>query len=508
MRRIVFVFACILLSCGELFSQHKPLSPVVNIPGVFKEEYEGVEKGTPFVLQKVVKLKKDPGPGVSRNQAVLVMDGVQFGLPMNMLGVLAFRPDDKNAFWQIEQLSNDLIAYYEKKGYQESMRKEQAQEADDYLRELEQSNLFYEDAAVEDYLQCMLLSIVPDRMVVNLMGGVPHVRILKSPSPDMLMLANHCLLVSTGMLTTLDTEEELFAMLSREVAHYVLDHAMITVNKAITRAKRAEFWGTVMEGAALVSEAYLSERYDYYEPGAVFATAELVGALVNYNVLNRMGLDYSEAQEKEADEVAKRFLQLTGKNCGALVSALTKVKAYYTRLGDFKPLTGNGAYATLPARLEKLGKAPEGTTEDRIYLKKTSGVVSYEATLQDYNKNYKESRRLATKNVANGMACPDDYLMVARSIMKQSNTPEANRECLSYLDQADALSKGANLNSCKMRILLLLRANKQMDAVDLLHRYQDLLNAVYQQPHTEEDARWIAAEHTWAEKLLERTYIM
>lgn len=79
---------------------------------------------------------------------------------------------------------------------------------------------------------------------------------------------------------------------------------------------------------------------------------------------------------------------------------------------------------------------------------------------------------------------------------------------MAYLDKADEVSKVTNLNICKMKILLLFRENKQMDAVGLLHQYQNLLDAMFQQPHTEEDAQWITAEHTWAEKLLNRTYIM
>lgn len=506
MKRSILLLAFILIECGFLFAQSRQLSPVVNIKGVFKKEYQGIKKGTPFVLQRVVKLKKAPEQGVSRTQAVLIADGVQFGLPMNLFDMVELQPDDKNTFWQSKQLSNDLISYYEKKGYQEAMRKEQSQEADEYLRELEKSNLFYEDAAVEDYLQCLLLSIIPEQMAVN-REGVPQIRVLKSPSPDMLMLGNHCLLVSTGMLTTLDTEEELYSVLAREVAHYVLDHAIITVNKNIARARRAEFWGAVVNEVVAATEEYLYERYDYYVPGLIFTTNDVVQALVNENIMNRMGLDYSEKQEEEADEVVGKFMDLMGKNRGALVSALTKINAYYERERDVEALSKYGIYGSLAKRLEKMGKAPM-MEEDRNYLKKVSGVVSFEAAMQDYNKDYKESRRIAMKNINNGMACSDDYLMVARSIMKLSNTQEANKECVAYLDKADEVSKVTNLNICKMRILLLLRENKQMDAVGLLHQYQSLLDAMFQQSHTEEDAQWIAAEHTWAEKLLARTYIM
>lgn len=44
-----------------------------------------------------------------------------------------------------------------------------------------------------------------------------------------------------GLLTTLDTKEKLYAIISREVAHKALNHSIITTNKNLARAKRAEF---------------------------------------------------------------------------------------------------------------------------------------------------------------------------------------------------------------------------------------------------------------------------
>ena len=38
--------------------------------------------------------------------------------------------------------------------------------------------------------------------------AIPYVRLIKSPAPDILMLGNGCMLISTGMLTLLDNEED------------------------------------------------------------------------------------------------------------------------------------------------------------------------------------------------------------------------------------------------------------------------------------------------------------
>ena len=79
--------------------------------------------------------------------------------------------------------------------------------------------------------------------------------------------------------------------------------------------------------------------------------------------------------------------------------------------------------------------------KDRIFLKRMRSIVSFEATMQDYNKLYKNSYRMAMKNIDNLLAAADDYLLVARSLMKQSNTPESNEECWLYLEKADMIAE-------------------------------------------------------------------
>ena len=135
-------------------------------------------------------------------------------------------------------------------------------------------------------------------------------------------------------------------------------------------------------------------------------------------------------------------------------------------------------------------------------------VVSYEAAMHDYNQDYENSRRLAMKNINHVLETPYDYFIVARSLMKQTNDPATNAECLFYLDKADMISETEDINITKLRILLLLRENKQTQAVEHLKKYQRLLDIMYQQPHTEEDAQWITEEYQWAQKLLERIFIL
>ena len=127
-----------------------------------------------------------------------------------------------------------------------------------------------------------------------------------------------------------------------------------------------------------------------------------------------------------------------------------------------------------------------------------------EAAMHDYNQDYENSRRLAMKNINHVLETPYDYFIVARSLMKQTNAPATNAECLLYLDKADMISETEDIT--KLRILLLMRENKQTQTVEHLKKYQRLLDIMHQQPHTEEDAQWITEEYQWA--LLERIFIL
>ena len=488
----------------------KPITGYLNIQGSIKKDCEltcgsFLKKGTPVSLQYVTKLKKYDDSD-SPYQAVFWANGKQRYMSINRMEEL-FQTEklSKDQFWQLVELSK--VKYYIKNNEHKDLRREQILEAESYIEELEKAKLFYNDAAIEDYLQCLILEIMPENLLFRNDLPKPVVRILKSAAPDIMTLSNNMLLLSTGMLTTLDTEDELVAILSREVSHYLLDHALITVKKNIARANRARFWGAVADGVVAATEEFLYERYDHYTPGLFFTTNAIVQTLINTDIANRMGIDYSESQEKEADKWATRYLDSQEKNTSALCSALHKIKAYYERDKASDALTKYGIYGTLLNRVNEMG-LPQDQPEDRKYLRTMMSIVSYEAAMHDYNKDYTNAQRLAMKNIKHGLGTSDDYLMMARGLMKQANTPEINAECMLYLDKADMISEVENVNITKIRILLLLREKKHQQAIEQLKKYQQLLDIMYQQPHTEEDALWITEEHTWAKKLLERIFIL
>ena len=511
MKQLVLILFFLCTICTELSAQKNitSLSPTINIKGVVKEDIREIKAGTPFTLQRFVKLTQYQPSDPNYRQAVLIVNGQQQGVGLNDMYKLEFTPTDPNTFWLAAQINSRLVQYYETKGLQETMRKEMENEANTYLDELEKAGMIYEDAAMEDYVHCIMLSMIPKEFIAE-RYGMPYIRILKSPNPDILMLSNNCMLVSSGLLTLLDTEDELFGMLARETAHYVLDHAVITVNKNINRANRAAFWSGVADVAGLAIEAALYNKYENYVPGAIFTTNAIVQTLVNYDIYNRMGLDYSKQQEKEADDVAVQFMQFMKKDPSALISAQNKILQYYLEIKDKSVLEKYGIYSSLEERLTRLQKKYplKETGKDPIYLKRTSGLISFSAAMMEYNRDYIQAMKLAQKNINNKMASSDDYVVMAKCIMKQDNSAESNLKSWEMLKKAESLSEFSNVNISKQKILLLLRDNKQKDAVAEVNQYIQMLNDIKQTPHSETDELWLAKEYHWTTTLMKQLYIL
>ena len=92
--------------------------------------------------------------------------------------------------------------------------------------------------------------------------------------------------------------------------------------------------------------------------------------------------------------------------------------------------------------------------------------------------------------------------------MKQDNSAESNLKSWEMLKKAESLSEFSNVNISKQKILLLLRDNKQKDAVAEVNQYIQMLNDIKQTPHSETDELWLAKECHWATTLMKQLYIL
>lgn len=336
--------------------------------------------------------------------------------------------------------------------------------------------------------------------------GLSSIRILKSPGPDSYMLPNGTLIITTGLLATLESEEELTAILASEMAHYVLDHQVVNVHKQLVRAQRAEFWGSIVQGLAEGVDMSLSERYEYYVPGTVSDLTYIISAAVINGMNERMGMLYTDKQITQSDRIASDYLQMNNIDPKYLASALTKIWNYYHAQRDFYVLSKRGNYAQLWERLQLAGN--ETKEANHAYLKKVSGVITSNAIIQMMKKDYEAAAILAQKNIDNEVATDDDYIILAKANMGMYNTPEENEHSMKLIQKAISMTNIPNVNAYKQEILLLLRMNKQGKGADALKTYINILDQIKQHATISEDINWAIGEINWADKLLQRVSIM
>mgnify|MGYP000011892201 FL=1 len=318
------------------------------------------------------------------------------------------------------------------------------------------------------------------------------------------MLPNGTMLISTGLLCTLDSEDELAAIIANEMSHFVLDHQVNNIYRAERRAKRAAFGGTVLAVTAEVAleVAYWDDDDTALGVGAV-ASIGSVAALLNVNVVNRLGMNYKNNQEYAADRVARELLEFKGMNPDGLASALSKVIGYYNIQQRGHKLLRYGNIDNLKKRIDKAGEAENQISHP--YLKATSDVVTFNAAMNMADQRYEEAGRLIQKNINNNLATDHDYVILAKSQMALYNTEEVNEECATLLWKAKELAGDSpNLDIYKQEILLLMRMNKQAKAASTLKEYLGLLSRYQEQGMQGEEEEWTSKEIAWANQLLDK----
>lgn len=346
------------------------------------------------------------------------------------------------------------------------------------------------------------------------------------PEPDVFMLPNGTLLISTGMLCTLDSEEELEAILANEVAHCVLEHSLYNVSRTEQRARRAAAWGVALSIVGFVADIVSVATVDdsYYHQNHMSDFSALVGlgatigsvaslatadAAINSQAMNHLGLTYKRKQERTADQIAKQYLAYNNISPHALASALTKIRKFYATEGKTHDLPRFESCKTLQERIKVIGRSDEELPQNHYYRKSISVVATFNATIYLNDGQYKQAEKQVQKNIDEHLASAHDYVIFVKARMAQENTTESNEACMLLLDKARKIATSTNLEINKQEILLLLRMKKQARAADALQQYMEMLHDYAQQGQLVDDERkWIEEETGWVEKTLEQIHLL
>lgn len=442
-------------------------------------------------------------------EATLFCKEKEVRIDLKKLDNIKFHPNDINEFWLTQIIYNDVYKNRSKNGIQYDLRKELEDEAIEYVNYLESRNLLFKDSYLESYLYALAYRIYPVR-IQDGRPGILNIKILKTPVPNAFIFSNGTMFFTTGLLSTINSEEELIAVMAHEISHFVLDHAITNINLAVQRQKRAEFWAAFATGIAAAADIYLAVNNEYYVPGAITLSTAVLSYSIASQVTERMGLKYSQEQEFEADECATELMKFIEIDVTSLSSALTKMKQYLMLNGNYLALTGEGTHPSIDVRVLRIG-AVTSEFNSTEYDKKISFVNSLNAISEFNNHHFEACTNLVNRNISTGVATEDDYVLLSMVTTYLHNSEIKNNEALKLVEKAKTLNVTPNINIPKQEALVLIRLRRLEEAKRSLIKYKDELNkslsgleSIKNETQWSYSFNYLSNELNWALKMIHK----
>jgi Zn-dependent protease with chaperone function len=418
---------------------------------------------------------------------------------------IEFKPNSLIDIWLQKAIENNVYGEIAENGYQYDIRNELNLESIEYLNILSSNNTFFEDIYLENYLYSLLKQILPSSLNDGRVSEL-SIKVIKSNSPYASILPNGTILLSTGIISLAESEEELISVLLHEVSHFVLDHHIKNINELKRAKKRTEFWAAFATALAAGTEAYLSSQYDIYNTGELtYSTAVLAYSLA-LKATERMGLEYSREQEKEADICTGIMLEEMGIDKTAYSSILVKLKKYAVITGDYLTLTGEGTHPAIDERINDIG-IPSKKFKNINYDKLISFAITTNAMIEYNNKHFKNCETLINRSIKSGVATEDDYILKAMVNLRLYDDPVKYKEALYYLNIAKELNVTPRLIVHKQEALTYLMIGNFGMAISSLNTYLNSLNSYLENHYDASNAeiKYYSNEIEWTKRMLHKS---
>lgn len=214
-----------------------------------------------------------------------------------------------------------------------TIRTNMEEDAMSYISSLGQYGLLFEDPYLESYLYSIISKIAPRHRV----DGFPFnlsLAIVRDDSMNASVFPNGTILLNTGLLANIHTEDELVAVLAHEIGHFASNHSLINLQKAIQRKQRAEAFAAIATAMAATAEIAAASN-GYYADGSLTYGTAILSTAIAADVASNLGLKFSREQEEDADEMALRALELLGYDKNACATLFARMTEVYNEEGNW-----------------------------------------------------------------------------------------------------------------------------------------------------------------------------
>ncbi len=506
MKRFFVLLSCLCISLVTSAQAYK-----VDLDATLLKNFEKFKKGDRVKITSVVHdvKKVESSYRVEDVYSIVIGDDT---IPVNnKIGDrFDFIYDNVQDLWDGQIISN-VLSSLQKKGTQNELRNEMEEDALDYISRQKEYNMILNDPYLENYIYSLISKIAPVDVVDGRPGNV-NILIVDNPILNAGMYSNGTMVIHTGLLSALHTEDELVAILSHEIAHFVLDHSVQNVNKATARKKRAEFWAALATGLTAAAEGIAASKGNYYAPGAATLGMAVLSTTIASQIVERLGMNYNAEQEEEADNIAVQVLEILGYDKNALATALNRMQENMVKERSNMMYFQSYTHPALVDRIKKSG-TPQNVKSSE-YEKEVSFAITSSARLKFEDRRFRQTLPLVDTNIKNGVATAEDYILKANCLLALYNDDASNNEVLSLINKAEAIDE-SNINHYKAEILGNLRLRKFDVAQQLLQSYISALNKMeIQLKEIESDVTWdinykfIVSERDWAKRMCVKVKVM
>lgn len=380
-------------------------------------------------------------------------------------------------------------------GMRYNLRNEADKESIEFLEYCNKYNAFFNDKYLEEYLQSLLPSIHPVTLSDKRPGNL-SIKVIFQNNPNAYCLPNGTMMITTGMLSLIDSEEELIAVITHEVAHFVLDHYVDNIVKEEQRKNRAEFWAGFATIIAAAGDAYLASQDHNHTFGPITASAAIISYSVANSIVARLGLAYSREQEDEADRVAVLILKHLNISPDAVATVLSKLSMYSISIGNYSSFYSSGTHPSLNSRINNVGTPNPDKFIDPSYYLTISNVNTSNAYLEFDYQHFKEADRIISRNITANIATEGDYILKARLLRNLYNDKKNMELALQYLLNAEGLNVTPRYDTYKDKGLTLMRLGKYIEAKTAFKTYLSHVESV------NNNSDWYYEEVDWTRKMI------
>lgn len=389
------------------------------------------------------------------------------------------------SFWEQKWFENSTTNTYQS-DYQETLHNHNwhyknrnllHEAAQDYLLQLQLQDVFFIDPELEDYLYQLVYEIhpkaFPNQQKIHL-----NIKMIKSIIPEVFSFANGTIIISTGMLSLLQSEDELAAVIAREIAHLSLDHNIEAYTAQKTKNTIASIIGASVNIASTVNA--MDKGDSFWEANYLGSFYGAGSELLSYGLLSALGVGYNRLRTYEADEIAQEWMIKNQRNPYALPQVIRRLQFFESKhRGTNLALDENRFFIT--NRFENITKKKKYNLQlnkiqlmpfDIDYDTNISECLIANSKLLVAEEIYSEAIPYLNRSIKSNWTSGESYLLKAIAMRHTKYSETDNRTILSLLKNA---KENASINLpwiWSEKGLIHLRLKEDDDALNAFIKFE------------------------------------